>query len=176
MRPTDLQQVVPTSLISSARNKLLTSWWRQARSDLFIRTACASLACWNNYSIVKNNNYRIVSHNLQQVCYHHQPCNKVITTWPRHVTTTGNKQCKHVLISAWQQPWMSSHVKKRWNRNALARSRLGHTNTQWQFYHNYWPHEQCIRVRSMSKGGLNHVLKNSFLNVPIRKMNKLMVS
>jgi hypothetical protein len=30
-RPTDSQQVVPTSMISSARNKLLTSWWQQAR-------------------------------------------------------------------------------------------------------------------------------------------------
>jgi hypothetical protein len=42
MRPTDSQQVVPTSLISSARNKLLTSWWQQARSNL-LRTACISL-------------------------------------------------------------------------------------------------------------------------------------
>jgi hypothetical protein len=42
MKPTDSQQVVPTSLISSARNKLLTSWWQQARSNL-LRTACISL-------------------------------------------------------------------------------------------------------------------------------------
>ena len=41
MRPTDSQQVVPTSLISSARNKL-TSWWRQARSNM-LQTACISL-------------------------------------------------------------------------------------------------------------------------------------
>jgi hypothetical protein len=37
-------------------------------------------------------------------CYHHQPCNKVITACFRLVTTTGNKQCEHILISAWQQP------------------------------------------------------------------------
>jgi hypothetical protein len=42
MRPTDSQQVVPTSLISSARNKLLTYWWRQSRSNL-LRAACISL-------------------------------------------------------------------------------------------------------------------------------------
>jgi hypothetical protein len=42
MRPTDSQQVVPPSLTSSARNKLLTSWWEQARSDL-LRTACIKL-------------------------------------------------------------------------------------------------------------------------------------
>jgi hypothetical protein len=41
-RPTDSQQVSPTSLISSARNKLFTSWWQQARSNL-LRTACISL-------------------------------------------------------------------------------------------------------------------------------------
>jgi hypothetical protein len=35
------KHVVPTSLISSARNKLLTSW-QQARSNL-LRTACVSL-------------------------------------------------------------------------------------------------------------------------------------
>jgi hypothetical protein len=42
MRPTNSQQVYLTSLISSARNKLLTSWWQQARSNL-LRTACISL-------------------------------------------------------------------------------------------------------------------------------------
>jgi hypothetical protein len=41
VRPTDSQQVVPTSLIY-ARNKLLTGWWQQARSNL-LRTACFSL-------------------------------------------------------------------------------------------------------------------------------------
>jgi hypothetical protein len=84
-RPTDSQQVVPTSLISSARNMLLTSWWQHARSNL-LRTACISrvgTTCSN---------------------YRHQPCNKVITTCCRLVTTTGNKQCEHILISAWQQP------------------------------------------------------------------------
>jgi hypothetical protein len=47
-RPTDSQQVIPTSLISSARNKLLTSWYQQARSNLlqksciiFVGTTCS---------------------------------------------------------------------------------------------------------------------------------------
>ena len=39
MRPTDSQQVVLTSLISSARNKLLTSRWQPAPSN-WLRTAC----------------------------------------------------------------------------------------------------------------------------------------
>ena len=30
----------------------------------------------------------------------HKPCNKAITTCSRLVTTTGNKQCEHILISA----------------------------------------------------------------------------
>jgi hypothetical protein len=85
-RLTDSQQVVPTSMISSARNKLLTSWWQQAR----IATCYEQpVSCWNN---------------LLQICYRHQPCDKVITTCSRLVTTTGNKQCEHILISAWQQP------------------------------------------------------------------------
>ena len=42
MRSTDPQQVVPTSLISSARNKLLTSCRQQSRSN-FLRTSCISL-------------------------------------------------------------------------------------------------------------------------------------
>jgi hypothetical protein len=43
MRPTNSQQVVPTSLISSACiNKLLTSCRQQARSNL-LRTACINL-------------------------------------------------------------------------------------------------------------------------------------
>jgi hypothetical protein len=43
--------------------------------------------CWNS---------------LRHVCYHDRPCNKVITTCSRLVTTTGKRQCEHTLISAWQ--------------------------------------------------------------------------
>jgi hypothetical protein len=42
MRPTDSQHFVLTSLVSSARNNLLTSWGQQARSKL-LRIACISL-------------------------------------------------------------------------------------------------------------------------------------
>jgi hypothetical protein len=38
MRPTDSKQVVPTSLISSARKKLLTSWWQEAHDNKLVTT------------------------------------------------------------------------------------------------------------------------------------------
>jgi hypothetical protein len=78
----------PTSLISSARNKLLTSWWEQPR----IAT------CYEQPVLVL----------LEQLVASQLPSstlyNKMITTCSRLVTTTGNKQCEHILISAWQQP------------------------------------------------------------------------
>ena len=82
MRPTDSQQVVPTILISSARNKLLTSYGSN------LRTACISLVgttCSKSVTVI----------NLVK---------RLITTCSRLVATTGNKQCEHILISAWQQP------------------------------------------------------------------------
>jgi hypothetical protein len=80
MRPIDSQQVVPTSLISSAHdNKLMTT---------------------SSSQLVTNSLYILAL--LYQVCYSHQSCNKVVTTCSRLLTTTGNKQCEHILTSAWQ--------------------------------------------------------------------------
>jgi hypothetical protein len=77
-RPTDSRQVVPTSLISFVRNKLMHAW-QQAPSNL-LRTACISLVGTTCIKSVTVN----------------QPCNKVITTCFKLITTTGNKQCEHI--------------------------------------------------------------------------------
>jgi hypothetical protein len=87
MRSTDSQQVVPISLISYASNKLLTSWWQQgeqARSNLLPNRAVLVLL----EQLVETTLY-----------YRHQPCNKVITTCSRLITTTGNTQCEYIVIS-----------------------------------------------------------------------------
>ncbi len=76
------------SLISSARNKLLTSWWQQTCSNL-LQTACISLV-GTTYS------KSVTVINLVTGCN-----GKVITTCSQLVTTTGNKQCEHILISTW---------------------------------------------------------------------------
>jgi hypothetical protein len=51
----DSQQVVPTSLISSARNKLLTSWWQQARSNLLrtaLRISLVGTTCCESVTVI----------------------------------------------------------------------------------------------------------------------------
>jgi hypothetical protein len=53
--------------------------WQQARSNL-LRTACISLVGTTCIKSVTVN----------------QPCNKVITTCFKLITTTGNKQCEHI--------------------------------------------------------------------------------
>jgi hypothetical protein len=81
MRPTDSQQVVPTSLISSARNIFLTSWWQQARVNL-LRSVCIILVG--------------------------ATCNKVITTCSKLVTATAWQQAVRTHPpnrSDWQQPY-----------------------------------------------------------------------
>ena len=74
MRPTDSQQVVATSLISSACNKLMT-------------TACIA-TCYERPVLLL----------LEEVSYCHQPCNTVITYCSRLVTTTGNKHAVRNIL------------------------------------------------------------------------------
>jgi hypothetical protein len=73
MRPTDSQQVAPASLVSSARNKLLTSWWQQGYEQpvqVLLEQLVATLLPPSTLA-----------------------CNKMITTCSRLITTTANKQC-----------------------------------------------------------------------------------
>jgi hypothetical protein len=72
VRRTDSQQVVPKNLILSARNKLLTKWWQQARNNFLYELPVLILL------------EQLVAILLPS------PCNKVITTCSWLVTTTGN--------------------------------------------------------------------------------------
>ncbi len=85
---TDLLQVVPTRLIIQAvRNKLLL-----ACHQLVTCRRCQT--CWNN---------------LLRVCWPHQPCYERTTTCSRLVTTTGNEQCDHMLLTSCE---ICMHVSK----------------------------------------------------------------
>ena len=79
MRSADSQQVVSISLISSACNKMIPT---------------------SSYSNVLRTTDLYERISLVGKIYRHQPRNKVITTCSRLVTTTGNEQCEHILISA----------------------------------------------------------------------------